>query len=105
MFRIHFNPIIVLFLTAANVTNDRNNVIFQSYYSLISNGMNSANTMKLVTDFNPIIVLFLTLYIKSVSQSLSEFQSYYSLISNGCFVDKSSTLNGFQSYYSLISNY
>ena len=78
---INFNPIIVLFLTMMIFIIKLKILLFQSYYSLISN--NDTAT-----------------YIRKYRK----FQSYYSLISNTetdiAIVRKVK----FQSYYSLISN-
>ena len=58
---IHFNPIIVLFLTSSGKYWLSVNTTFQSYYSLISNTWLGILTWN--SDyFNPIIVLFLTLF-------------------------------------------
>ena len=57
---IHFNPIIVLFLTKTSHTYYIVNIIFQSYYSLIFNLMWTHMNCILLLNFNPIIVLFLT---------------------------------------------
>ena len=56
---MNFNPIIVLFLTFSREMNIINIILFQSYYSLISNKV-----------------------IKMLLEALTLFQSYYSLISN-----------------------
>ncbi len=56
---MNFNPIIVLFLTGESVMSDWWSVLFQSYYSLISN---SSVEIQHITS--------------------ASFQSYYSLISN-----------------------
>ena len=55
---------------------------FQSYYSLISNVVDSTQTLIISFDFNPIIVLFLTFTIHDNAPPSNRFQSYYSLISN-----------------------
>ena len=80
---LYFNPIIVLFLTVLFVC-EANAKEFQSYYSLISNGI--------IT------------YPNNDINDLSVFQSYYSLISNIAYWRLGSNLSLFQSYYSLISN-
>ena len=59
MNHLHFNPIIVLFLTAPYRRFNDKVDIFQSYYSLISN-----------------------LFFTCLHSTHSIFQSYYSLISN-----------------------
>ena len=81
---LYFNPIIVLFLTVLFVC-EANAKEFQSYYSLISNGI--------IT------------YPNNDINDLSVFQSYYSLISNKGAIWSEWSILLFQSYYSLISNY
>ena len=99
-----FNPIIVLFLTFYLTSQEVSKLLFQSYYSLISNGdpdstprytnrfqsyysliSNSGEwdlpKLELVY-FNPIIVLFLTNSSDDTGSGDTRFQSYYSLISN-----------------------
>ena len=80
LFRRNFNPIIVLFLTADEITFIASEE-FQSYYSLISN----------------------TGGIIQITVSAT-FQSYYSLISNTEAMTLMQAAGAFQSYYSLISN-
>ena len=80
-------------------------ILFQSYYSLISNSEQDKELFKLLLDFNPIIVLFLT-GLEFTAKYGNSFQSYYSLISNeelGSSDDEE--VDEFQSYYSLISNF
>ena len=77
-------------------------MLFQSYYSLISNVQFFMNIVQLSTDFNPIIVLFLT-PTGFCDVLIIIFQSYYSLISNHTH-QSGSHIFQFQSYYSLISN-
>ena len=59
--QLYFNPIIVLFLTKVRGFIWWGWFKFQSYYSLISNG------------------------IAAIKNFINKFQSYYSLISNGSF--------------------
>ena len=102
-------------------------MVFQSYYSLISNGYSQVIIPYSIVNFNPIIVLFLTTKKLYYYIELKKFQSYYSLISNSSTTGLTSSLNSdfnpiivlfltkypaskdasltiFQSYYSLISN-
>ena len=119
-----FNPIIVLFLTILQAVIGKPVLIFQSYYSLISNCFYTVPIFSYIgfqsyyslisnykynqepdtyQDFNPIIVLFLTGFTFNTF-TISLFQSYYSLISNNLLNYSRDRILIFQSYYSLISN-
>ena len=62
-------------------------IVFQSYYSLISNHRHITSDVSDYNNFNPIIVLFLTRY-TVINKEEPRFQSYYSLISNHFRMDE-----------------
>ena len=77
---------------------------FQSYYSLIFNVLTFHQNF-LHHHFNPIIVLFLTFLDHDYNYDKVIFQSYYSLIFNHEYVlCAEDDFEIFQSYYSLIFN-
>ena len=100
---MHFNPIIVLFLTPSTTVLVAECPVFQSYYSLIFNTtlIPSICILFLFQSYYSLIFNFRT----CEGSIIFVFQSYYSLIFNdGLSPISQVTSASFQSYYSLIFN-